>query len=90
MIYEFQKLHYMEGQLFTTLHGVPETRVAELDPQGEFDEERLAEIVKRFNAYPKLVALLNEYVEDDANNDMDETDLSQEAQALLAELGELE
>ena len=52
------------------------------------DKETLAEIVKRFNAYPKLVELLDEYVQDDKNNDMDETDLSREARALLVELGE--
>lgn len=50
----------------------------------------LAEIVKRFNAYHLLVVLLDEYVEDDANNGMEYSELSQAAQELLTELGELE
>lgn len=62
--------------------------MAQLDLEQGADKETLAEIVKRFNAYPKLVELLDEYVEDDANNDMDETDLSREARALLVELGD--
>lgn len=90
MSYEFQELHYAEGQLFTTFHGIPEKAVVTLDMEQELDPPLLHEMVKRFNAYPQMVALLKDYVEDDVNNDMDETELSMEAQALLTELGEME
>lgn len=92
MTREHQKLHFDDGQLFTTFHGRPESVAATtlgLVPE-DVNPALLAEIVKRFNAHLQLVALVKDYIEDDENNDMDETELSQEAQALLAELGELE
>ena len=91
MSYEFQELRFDEGQLYTTLLGRPESVAAttlDLDAE-QVDLPLISEIVKRFNAHLQLVALLKDYVEDDENNGMDETDLSCEARALLTELGEL-
>ena len=81
-----RQIHYNEGELFTTFHDRPDGHVVEVSVRDEEDMRLLDEIVKRFNAYPKLVALLEGYVEDDENNDMSDTDLYAEASTLLAEL----
>ncbi len=88
-----RQIHYNEGELFTTFHDRPDGYVVEVDGyvvevsvRDEEDMRLLDEIVKRFNAYERLVALLGAYVEDDENNDMDDSELYAEASALLLEL----
>lgn len=83
-----RQIHYNEGELFTTFHDRPDGHVVEVSVRDEEGMRLLDEIAKRFNAYERLKALLGAYVEDDENNDMDETDLSREARALLVELGD--
>lgn len=74
------------GELFTTFHDWPDGYVVEVSVRDEEDMRLLDEIVKRFNAYERLKALLGAYVEDDENNDMDDSELYAEASALLLEL----
>lgn len=81
-----RQIHYNEGELFTTFHDRPDGYVVEVSVRDEEDMRLLDEIVKRFNAYERLVALLGAYVEDDENNDMDDSELYAEASALLLEL----
>lgn len=81
-----QTLHLREGQLYTTLYGLPEDLAAVLTTH---NTELLAEVCKRFNAHEQLVALLLGYVEDDENNGMEGTDMYEESVLLLTQLGAL-
>jgi len=81
-----RQIHYNEGELFTTFHDRPDGHVIEVSVRDEEGMRLLDEIVKRFNAYDRLVALLGDYIDDDVNNGMDNSDLYAEASALLLEL----
>lgn len=78
-----RQIHYNEGELFTTFHDRPDGHVIEVSVRDEEGMRLLDEIVKRFNAYDRLVALLGDYIDDDVNNGMDNSDLYAEASALL-------
>lgn len=83
-----RQIHYNEGELFTTFHDRPDGHVIEVSVRDEEGMRLLDEIVKRFNAYERLKALLEGYVEGDENNGMDDSELYADAFALLAELGQ--
>lgn len=60
-----QKLHFDEGQIFTTFHDRPETMIgqAEQDQDGQFDTstgELIVEVCRRFNTYAELEARIAE------------------------------
>lgn len=88
MINPDQKLHFADGQLFTTFHGVPEAIVATTEglDEGLVEPELIAEVCKRFKAYRELVFFLSDYMEDDENRKNTSSGLYQKASAFLASL----